>query len=320
MYNYENYNKVKEMIDERRENARRESEMRSARLRMLSHELDEIDEELSGTGLLIFKTAVSGGDIEAVKARNVELNKKRREIIKSLGYPEDYTDVKYTCPTCRDTGFLENTRMCTCFKALFVTENIKASGMGRLIEEQSFENFNLKAYEYDPEVYAAMDYAYRVAVAFADGFGGKYKGKNLLLIGKTGTGKTHISTAIAKRVIERGYDVLSESAQNIITAFENDKFRSGYGAYEPTAEKYLECDLLILDDLGTEFSTPFAVSCLYNLITTRRNKGYSTIISTNLSAEELSKRYDDRIYSRIVGTDYTTVNFLGNDFRLYGRG
>ena len=112
--------------------------------------------------------------------------------------------------------------------------------------------------------------------------------------------------------------MLYESAQNIIDSFENDKFRSGYGQYEPTSTKYLECDLLILDDLGTEFSTQFAVSVIYNLITTRKNKGLSTIISTNLSAEELTKRYDDRIYSRIVGSDYTTLYFSGSDYRLFG--
>jgi DNA replication protein DnaC len=119
-------------------------------------------------------------------------------------------------------------------------------------------------------------------------------------------------------VISKGYDVLYESAQNIISAFEADKFRSGYGPYEPTAEKYLTCDLLILDDLGTEFVNQFTVSCLYNLFNTRRNRGLSTIVSTNLSAEELSERYDDRIYSRIVGSDYTVLFFGGDDYRLFG--
>lgn len=144
------------------------------------------------------------------------------------------------------------------------------------------------------------------------------KRENLLLIGKTGTGKTHISTAIAREVITLGYDVIYDSAQNIVSDFEADKFRSGYGQQEPRSEKYLECDLLIIDDLGTEFSSQFTVSCLYNLINSRRNKGMATIISTNLTAEELARKYEDRIYSRIVGAGTRILVFEGKDRRIFG--
>ena len=317
MSNYETWNKVKDIIEKRCIDARNLSERRCEELHAISPEILEIDLELRGTGMRIFKAMKTPGGVDAVKERNLELNAKRRELIRALGYPEDYTDVKYTCANCNDSGFLPDMKMCACMKKLIVSENIKESGMGRLIEEQCFDNFRLDAYKNDPDAYTLMEYAVRVAKAYAEGFGSKYKGKNLLLIGKTGTGKTHISTSIARVVIEQGFSVLYDSAQNIIDAFETDKFKSGYGYSDPVAEKYLECDLLILDDLGTEFSTPFAVSCLYNLITTRRNKGLSTIISTNLSADELAKRYDDRIYSRIVGQDYTSVYFKGNDYRLF---
>ena len=306
------------MIELRRENARRDSEARSFEMRMKSPEIAEIDDELRGTGMLIFKTACEGGDITPIKERNKALNARRREIIKSLGYPEDYTDIKYTCPLCSDAGFLENTRMCSCFKKLLVTENIKASGMGELIEKQTFDNFNLDVYSYDPEVQRRMKTNVLMARAYAEGFGKKEnRGKNLLLIGTTGSGKTHISTAIAKEIIERGFNVLYESIHNIITAFENDKFRSGYTPTEPVSDKYLECDLLIIDDLGTEFSTPFATSCIYNVINTRQNRGLSTIISTNYSAADLATRYDDRIYSRITASTYTVLFFNAMDYRSY---
>lgn len=317
MASYETYNRVKEIIDTRRVKARQEADLRSAEVRAKSAEIAEIDAELSATGPQIFRIACSGGDITPIKERNQELNSRRRQLIKKLGYPEDYTEVKYSCPVCNDTGFVD-INMCSCFRELLMLENIKASGMGRLIEEQSFDNFNLSHYAYNPEVYARMEHNLKQAKAYANGFDKEYRGRNLLLIGKTGTGKTHISTSIARVVISKGYEVLYDSAQNIVSAFEADKFRSGYGAYEPAGEKYLTCDLLILDDLGTEFVNQFTVSCIYNLINTRRNRGLSTIISTNLSADELSGKYDDRIYSRIIGSDYTVLLFEGKDHRLYG--
>ena len=144
---------------------------------------------------------------------------------------------------------------------------------------------------------------------------GKKRG-NLLLIGTTGTGKTHISTAIARELIHSGYDVIYDSAQNVIADFETDRFKSGYGAREPIADKYLECDLLIIDDLGTEFTNQFTVSCLYNLLNTRQNRGLATIISTNLTPEELERKYEDRIYSRLVGRGTQILAFVGNDHRI----
>ncbi len=310
MYTRENFDKIKDMIDARREEARRLAEARTLELHALSEDIENIDRELRGTGLLIFKTACNGGDIEAVRSRNRELNQKRREIIKSLGYPEDYADVKYHCTECNDTGYVD-VKMCKCFRSLLLMENIKSSGMGKLIEKQSFENFDLDCIE-DEEARKQMERNIRRAKDFADNFN-QHRGENILMIGKTGSGKTHISTAIAKVVIEKGYDVLYETAQNIVCAFETDTFKH---PAESVSQKYLECDLLILDDLGTEFSTQFTVSCIYNLINTRANKGLSTIISTNLSGTELSQKYDDRIYSRLVGGNTRMMMFNNKDYRL----
>lgn len=314
MYGYDNYQKVKSLIEERRTRAEAEAEGRIASLRAESAEFCEIDRELRSTGIRLFRAICEGRDINPIRERNLALNKRRAELLVSLGYAEDYTDAKYTCRLCEDTGTTEK-GLCSCFREELLKENIKSSGIGRLIEKQSFENFNLDVYE-DGEQREKMARTLEAAKSFAMGIGSEDNPQNLLLIGKTGTGKTHVSTAIARVVIERGYEVLYDSVQNIISAFEHDRFKSGYGPYEPRGEKYLDCHLLILDDLGTEFTGQFTISCLYNLLNTRINKGLSTVISTNLSPTELAEKYEDRIYSRIVGCDARILPFYGKDRRL----
>ena len=313
MYTRENYAAAKAEIEKRRLDAISTAEERNADLALESEQIRAIDKELSGTGLLLFKTACMGGDIEAIRKRNTELNDLRRKVLVQLGYPEDYTDVHYTCKICSDTGFT-GTKMCSCLKQLLITKNIQSSGMGNLIDKQSFENFSLDVYGDNKELKTRVERNLKIARSFADNFARHHD--NLLLIGTTGTGKTHVSTAIAKTVISQGFDVLYDSAQNIIDDFETDKFKSGYNRTESVSDKYLECDLLIIDDLGAEFVTQFSISALYNLINTRQNKGLSTIISTNLSGAELAGKYEGRIYSRIIGADYTVLRFEGNDQRI----
>lgn len=310
---YSIFEKAKAEIEARRNNARAEADYRSEIIRSMSDEVAKIDEELSKTGMLIFKTACSGGDITPIKERNKTLQARRTEIIVGLGYPADYTDVKYTCPDCSDTGYIDGVKTCRCLKEIVVRERIAVSAMGKLIEKQSFDNFDLKSYSYDSKVLEKMTAIVAMAKNYVKNFGKKKE--NLLLIGPTGTGKTHISTAIARELIHQGYDVIYDSTQNILADFEDDKFRSGWGATESRSDKYLECTLLIIDDLGTEFSSQFTLSAIYNLLNARQNKGLATIISTNLTPEELARKYEDRIYSRIIGSA-KILPFEGKDRRV----
>lgn len=315
MYKYDNFQKVKEALEVSRTEARLKAQTRVAELESLSPELAEIGAELRLTGRLIFKSACEGADITPIKERNEALNKRRIEIIRSLGYPDGYTEPEYSCPICADDGFVDGTKLCKCFKEKLFRLNIASSGVGKLIETQSFDNFDLEWYRFDEDVYKRMSSNLRAAKKYVASF--EKKRGNLLLLGNTGTGKTHVSTAIAREIIAMGYSVIYDSAQNIMNDYETDRFKSGYGPHEPISEKYTECDLLIIDDLGTEFSNQFSTVCLYNLINTRQNKGLATIISTNLPAKELAARYDGRIYSRIAGTDYQILTFSGRDHRLY---
>ncbi len=311
---YDNFQKVKEEIANRRAAAQALADSRSLELRAQSPELSEIDIELEGTGIKLFGAACRGEDISPLRQRNTDLMKRRREIIKFLGYPEDYTDVHYICEKCSDTGFIDGVKMCSCFREALATESIKNSGIGNLIERQSFDNFDIARYKDNSDLYEKMKYNLDTAKHYARDFGREKF--NLVMMGFTGTGKTHLSTAIAKELIIRGYDVIYDSAQNIISDFEADRFKSGYGPYEPKADKYLECELLIIDDLGTEFVNQFSLSCLYNLINTRENRGLPTILSTNLSMQELRSKYEDRIFSRIMSLKSKLLYFPGEDQRL----
>ena len=314
MANIDIFERAKAEITTRRESARAEADGRAEILRSESAEIARIDAELSTTGLQLMKAACYGGDISEVRERNRALQNRRREIIVSLGYPADYDQVHYTCEKCSDSGYIDGVKMCSCLRELIIKGRIEESAMGKLIEKQSFDNFELGVYAYDPKVQERMKMILAMAKNYVRDF--KEKRENLLLIGKTGTGKTHISTAIARELIHQGYDVIYDSTQNIISDFESDRFKSGYGREENKSEKYLNCTLLIIDDLGTEFQNSFTVSTLYNLLNARQNSDLPTIISTNLSPEELSAKYEDRIFSSIMGRGTKVLPFMGNDIRV----
>ena len=310
---YDNISKAKELIDTRRKNALAEADRRNTEVAARSAVIKEIDKELSLTGPAIFKAACRGEGLDEIKARNIELNEARRREIVKLGLPIDYTDVHYFCSECSDTGFIGGSKICSCFKRAIAEESMKASGIGSLVKRQTFDNLDLEWYKSTEGAYERMVHNVTVAKRFAESF--NKTGETLVLLGTTGTGKTHISTAIARVAIEGGYDVVYDSSQNIIADFEHDRFKSGYGHYEPRADKYTECDLLIIDDLGTELVNQFSLSVLYNLLNTRINHRRATIINTNLSSSQLRDTYDDRISSRIFG-EFVILPFVGKDNRL----
>ncbi len=282
-------------------------------------ELEKIDRVLAETGLSILKEAAKGKEgleerIEAIKEGNKSLLEARGAYLQSIGYPVDYTSVKYECEKCSDTGFV-GTKMCDCLRRELVLAGYESSGIGGLIRTQSFESFSLDYYNRTPSELRNMQMILDTCKAYAERFS-EANGESLFFCGTTGLGKTHLSTAIAKVLIERGFDVVYDSAQNIISDFEFERFGRGYGDdSESRTDKYFECDMLIIDDLGTEMANQFTVSCLYNIINTRINHSKSMIISTNLAQNEIRERYSDRITSRLFG-DFMVMKFAGKDIRL----
>ena len=275
-------------------------------------ELVLIDKELSQTGVSIMGCAISGKEnyeenIQKLKERNLSLQSRRAELLMAHGYACDYTDLKYDCPICQDWGAI-NGKICSWYKTRLIEEQFKLSGISSLAKSQSFETFSLDYYENKEEMGELLEYAKN----YVDDFD-KIK-DNVLFVGGTGLGKTHLSTAIAGALIKKGYNVVYETAQNIFFDFENDRFLDRFGGDEPTATKYLDCDLLIIDDLGAENITGFSVSCLYNIINTRLNKKLPIIASTNFSSKEIREKYHDRITSRLF-SDFTIKMFQGTDIR-----
>ena len=315
MASKENYRTVKDILAKRRARALEKAEQNRVFFHSQAPEAVEIDRALSQTAMQLFGIAIMANSPEkeaklsALKAQNLSLQEAREELLASLGLPKNFTEPQYECPLCGDSGYID-LQMCRCMKHLLALEGFKTSGIGHLIGTQTFDNFSLDYYKgADRE---QMKRNLSITRSFAENFSSK--SGNLLFMGATGLGKTHLSTAIATVVIEKGYDVLYESAQNIIGVYEHERFHSTRGEDNHESERYETCDLLIIDDLGTEFQTAFSVSCLYNLINTRLNRGKSTIISTNLTAGEIRARYDDRISSRLLG-HFMPLLFRGEDVR-----
>jgi DNA replication protein DnaC len=280
-------------------------------------EVAELDRELSLAGLSIMRASLDGENVEEkiaeVRRGNTELRRKRAILLTAHGYPADYTEVRYECEKCNDSGFID-TRMCTCMKKKLVEASYARSGMGRLMREQTFDNFSLEYYASDSVGDRVMRMNYAKMKKYAEDFD-ENTYENLALFGPTGLGKTHLSSAVARGVIERGCDVFYVSAVSMLSDFERERFGNSAGGETGVGtDRYFSCDLLIIDDLGTEVNNQFTTSVLYNLINTRLNKRQSTVINTNLTQDEFRKRYWDRITSRVLG-EYTVLPFLGTDVR-----
>ncbi|MEG1404022.1 MAG: ATP-binding protein [Oscillospiraceae bacterium] len=270
------------------------------------------------------KGADAGAAVANARFDSDALTKKRSELLKSAGYPADYIDEIYDCPICHDTGYVLG-RPCACLEALYKIEAKRELSSMLNLGCQSFENFDLSLYDnsFDPQFgdcpRSTMSTVLEICREYAIGFG--KNSVNLLFRGDTGLGKTFLSACIARVVSEKGYSVVYDTAVSVFEAFETQKFDRGGGNAEETSsrvKRYLGCDLLILDDLGTEMTTTFTISALYTLINSRLVSGKKTIISTNLCEDDARKRYSSQIVSRIEG-EYISLHFAGRDIRAVKR-
>ena len=310
------WEKLKREYETRRQSALEKAEIRQKKLHAEIPEIKQIDERLSNTGLLIMDEIMKGkNDLEnrlkVLEVENNALLKKRASLLTIAGLPVNYTDPQFKCPVCEDRGY-KNAKMCDCMKSEYAIEALSASGLGTLAKKQSFDNYRVEIFapEFRENAKNALETCRRYAEEFKDS-----GNDNLLLAGTTGLGKTHLSTAIAKRVIEKGYYVVYVSVQTMISDFSSLRFGEGAEGENAKTAKYFEADLLIIDDLGTEIPSNYALSVIYNVINTRICRDKAMIVSTNFTSSELKEVYSDRITSRLFG-NFSPLRFLGKDNRM----
>jgi DNA replication protein DnaC len=269
-------------------------------------------------GLALGHSARSAAELEE---ESLALQAKRAELLLKNGWPERYLDEIYDCPRCRDSGHLPDGDLCGCLLALYKKEQTKELSSLLRTGEESFERFGLHYYPSAPATEGGtiprrrMEHILQVCRRYAEGFG--RDSENLLFYGGPGLGKTFLSAAIARVVSENGYSVAYDSISAVLAVFEAQKFSRDQADAEEAASRarqLLSCDLLILDDLGTEMTTAFSVSALYTILNTRLRGGKKTIVSTNLGPEPLLSRYGEQIASRLEG-EFLRLEFLGTDIR-----
>lgn len=251
--------------------------------------------------------------IASLSGKLSSIRSRMAELLTDNNYPEDYLLPQYECADCRDTGYINNAK-CHCFNQAAINLLYRQSNLQKHSENQIFDNFSLECYstEYVDQVTGSTprENAADVLQMCKDYANNFEDGSNLLLYGDTGVGKTFLSTCIARQLLDGGHSVLYLSA---IDLFE----RLGHSYDEEDAENYiLDCDLLIIDDLGTELINAYTNSKLFMCINERILNNRSTIISTNLSPKDLMVTYSERIFSRI-SQSYKFLKLFGDDIRLH---
>ena len=320
-YNRDIYEKAQKMIEDRREKSEKNAEAKARLFDSLEPEYARLRREMIESVREAIKSIDMNPEeaasfLQIQKIRNLTAQQQIKALLNKHGLPDDYLEVKYCCPVCHDTG-VNNNRLCACHLEILKKLAYDDAGSRSPLKFCSFNDFRLDYYseKVDPEYGCSprqrmseiLDFCKRYAASF------DASSPSLLFYGETGLGKTHLSLSIAGEVINTGRGVIYNSAQNVFNELQKERFGKGDtdGRFEAMV---LECDLLVLDDLGAEFSTQFTNAALYNIVNTRINSSLPTIISTNLNMRQLEDRYTRRVSSRLIG-EYAVFRFNGEDVR-----
>ena len=283
-------------------------------------ELENLHNSLSLLGVKQARKLLNGDEhaLQELKEERKKLTDRKTMLLTSAGYPADYLEPIYDCADCRDTGYIGNQK-CHCFQKAIIDLLYTQSNLKNVLAKENFGTFSFAYYSENHvdsvtgrSSLETMQNAHRTALEFVDTFSDEFR--NLFLYGDTGVGKTFLSNCIAKELIDRAFSVIYFTAYDFFDTLAKSKFEKDDTA-EMMSEHIFDCDLLIIDDLGTELPNSFTVSQLFLCLNERLLRRKSTVISTNLSLESIVDIYSERTFSRIT-SNYTMLKLTGDDIRI----
>lgn len=281
---------------------------------------DELEKREQKIGYKLARYALESKDISPLIEESKEILKEKEKLLSSGDYPPNYLDPIYDCEICKDTG-ADGTRICSCKKRMMINELYSMSGIEEIVKYQNFENFDMDLFRPSKSFDEALSPRQMIELYLAQAK--TYvrdfptnKEKNLYFYGPVGTGKTYMCNCIAKEIMDKGYSVVYQTSSKLLNFIGDYNFSSQDNKARNKSKYDLlrTCDLLIIDDLGTEVNTSVASSNLFELVNERLLVNKATIISSNLDYNDIRQEYDERIYSRLVG-NFNMVNFFGDDLR-----
>lgn len=311
--------------EKKRDKAESDLEKRKKDVYSQIPQIQQIDNEITKLGLKLAKLVLLNPEnkekiiIESKEKMN-QLKVEKEALLENCRVPKGYLDIQYSCDLCNDRGFLKNGHKCNCLKQSIINEAYKMSNLSRMLNTQNFTTLDTSIFS--DEILSDSNMSPRqnileivsICESFILDFD-KDNGENLLFYGDTGLGKTFMCNCIAKSLLDKGYIVIYQTAFKMFEIIEDYKFKNvDHHITKDNYENLFDCDLLILDDLGTELTNSFTNSELFNILNTRLLSGKKTIISTNLSPMQLGSDYAQRIFSRVFDR-FKMVKFIGNDLR-----
>ncbi len=313
-YDREILERVQRRLENERIRTEAEADERRRRVYELLPRVAEIDAELKSSVLEVIRASFGKGLdtaalVAAARKNNEALQAERREILTAAGYEFDFTEPKYSCEVCSDTG-ISCGEMCPCVIKRYKKEQNAEINSALRLRNTDFSAFDLSLYpeEGRPSPREHMKVVYDFCRDYAENFG--EDSECLYMSGKSGLGKSFLASCIAHNVAESGFSVVYTDAFSILGEYEDVKF----GRSDKNLDVYETCDLLIIDDVGAEMATPFTVAALFNIVNRRESAEKSTIVVTTLTKSEMAKRYGAQLCSRLEG-DFIKLEFLGEDVR-----
>ncbi|MBQ7302861.1 MAG: ATP-binding protein [Clostridia bacterium] len=314
------YEESHNILTERRTRANQQAAQLQDRMRAQNPRVAQVERALAASSAQVVKAVLDRADVTAVVARirdeNLALQTELATILREAGETVTNFEPQYTCPLCRDTGYVDQKR-CACLDALLKELAVQHLERSAQVKLPTFDSLTTAYYPDTAEngmsprvrMERVLDFCRHYAADFSN------ESESLLLCGPTGTGKTQVSLAIARTAAEKGFGVVYGPAGRLFHQLEREHFGRADG---DTLEKLSACDLLVIDDLGTEFTGPFYTASLYELLNTRQLAGLPTIISTNLSLGQIAERYGEAVASRVIGA-FQPIVFVGRDIRQVKR-